>query len=221
MAGSQGGFARRASPHTRGWTRTAAEAGDPHVGFPAHAGMDPRPGPSTPRTRRIQGLDKGQPISYQRDMGSAQVLKRLTRDGWILRNVKGSHFHFTHPDEAGARDGTASAQGTSGPARCATYSGRPAGPGKGIDGVPDPVGRQRGRARATTSRFLTCRAASRAGDTLAEALGNAKEAVECHLEGMLMDGERIPQPSADIKVSKGQLVGIVPVDLATLQRAVA
>ena len=60
-----------------------------------------------------------------------------------------------------------------------------------------------------------------AGDTLAEALGNAKEAVECHLEGMLMDGERIPQPSANIKVSEGQLVGIVPVDLATLQRAVA
>ena len=60
-----------------------------------------------------------------------------------------------------------------------------------------------------------------AGDTLAEALGNAKEAVECHLEGMLMDGERIPRPSADIKVSEGQLVGIVAVDLAMLQRAVA
>ena len=60
-----------------------------------------------------------------------------------------------------------------------------------------------------------------AGDTLAGALANAKEAVECHLEGILMDGERIPQPSADIKVGADQLVGIVSVDLAALQRAVA
>ena len=50
---------------------------------------------------------------------------------------------------------------------------------------------------------------------------NAKEAVECHLEGILMDGERIPQPSADIKLGAGQLVGIVSVDLPALQRAVA
>ena len=60
-----------------------------------------------------------------------------------------------------------------------------------------------------------------AGDTLAEALANAKEAVECHLEGILMDGERIPQPSADVDVGAGQLVGVVAVDLRALQRAVA
>jgi len=60
-----------------------------------------------------------------------------------------------------------------------------------------------------------------AGDTLAGALTNAKEAIECHLEGILMDGERIPQPSPDIEVGTGQLVGIVSVDLAALQRAVA
>ena len=34
-------------------------------------------------------------------MGSAPILKRLTREGWILRNVKGSHFHFTHPTKPG------------------------------------------------------------------------------------------------------------------------
>jgi len=60
-----------------------------------------------------------------------------------------------------------------------------------------------------------------AGDTLTGALTNAKEAVECHLEGILMDGERVPQPSPDIEVATSQLVGIVSVDLAALQRAVA
>jgi len=33
-----------------------------------------------------------------------------------------------------------------------------------------------------------------AGETLDEALNESVEAIECHLEGMLMDGEEIPQP---------------------------
>lgn len=33
-----------------------------------------------------------------------------------------------------------------------------------------------------------------AGETLDEALNESVEAIECHLEGMLMDGEAIPQP---------------------------
>ena len=60
-----------------------------------------------------------------------------------------------------------------------------------------------------------------AGDTLADALRNAKEAVECHLEGMLMDGEQFPRASDNIQVGEGKLVGIVAIDLAALQRAVA
>lgn len=35
-----------------------------------------------------------------------------------------------------------------------------------------------------------------AGDTLEEAIDMAREAIECHLEGMLMDGETIPTPSS-------------------------
>ena len=31
------------------------------------------------------------------------------------------------------------------------------------------------------------------GDTADEALNNAIEAIECHIEGLLIDGERIPQ----------------------------
>ncbi len=60
-----------------------------------------------------------------------------------------------------------------------------------------------------------------AGDNLADALRNAKEAVECHLEGMLMDGEPLPRPSEDIEVGDGHRIGIVAVDLEVLQRAVA
>ena len=33
-----------------------------------------------------------------------------------------------------------------------------------------------------------------AGDTLDEALENAKEAIECHIEGLLMDEEFVPIP---------------------------
>ena len=28
-------------------------------------------------------------------------MRRLRRDGWVLRNVKGSHHHFTHPNKPG------------------------------------------------------------------------------------------------------------------------
>ncbi|MBN1314805.1 MAG: type II toxin-antitoxin system HicB family antitoxin [Anaerolineales bacterium] len=35
-----------------------------------------------------------------------------------------------------------------------------------------------------------------AGDTLDDALHNVVEAIECHIEGMLMDGESIPTPKS-------------------------
>ncbi len=35
-----------------------------------------------------------------------------------------------------------------------------------------------------------------AGDTLKEALENTKEAIECHIEGLLMDEEFLPIPQA-------------------------
>lgn len=34
------------------------------------------------------------------------------------------------------------------------------------------------------------------GDTLDEAIIQATEAIECHLEGMVLDGEAIPEPSS-------------------------
>lgn len=57
-----------------------------------------------------------------------------------------------------------------------------------------------------------------AGDTLAEALANAEEAVLCHLDGMIADGEPIPKPSADPPrdLPTGCMVAVVDVDLNKL-----
>lgn len=34
-------------------------------------------------------------------MSSAEVIKRLRREGWTLRNITGSHHHYTHPTKPG------------------------------------------------------------------------------------------------------------------------
>ena len=42
-----------------------------------------------------------------------------------------------------------------------------------------------------------------AGDTTDDALSNAIEAIECHIEGLLLDGEKFPCPTQlNITVSK-------------------
>lgn len=32
---------------------------------------------------------------------SAEIIKRLEGDGWVLARVKGSHHHFKHPTKPG------------------------------------------------------------------------------------------------------------------------
>lgn len=60
-----------------------------------------------------------------------------------------------------------------------------------------------------------------AGSTLEEALENAEEAIECHVEAMLADGEVLPVPSS-IEVYnkrvefKGGVWALVTVDLSKL-----
>lgn len=60
-----------------------------------------------------------------------------------------------------------------------------------------------------------------AGDTLDEAICNSKEAIECHLEGLLLDGDPIPEPKS-IETHKenpdyaGGTWAVVEVDLAKL-----
>ncbi|MCY3746991.1 MAG: type II toxin-antitoxin system HicA family toxin [Acidobacteria bacterium] len=34
-------------------------------------------------------------------MSSAEVIRRLSRDGWVLRNSRGSHHHYVHPTTSG------------------------------------------------------------------------------------------------------------------------
>jgi predicted RNase H-like HicB family nuclease len=60
-----------------------------------------------------------------------------------------------------------------------------------------------------------------AGETLDEALQEVTEAIECHLEGLLMDGESIPVPhSIEYYQNDSEYAGgiwaIVTVDLAKL-----
>lgn len=60
-----------------------------------------------------------------------------------------------------------------------------------------------------------------AGTTMEEALTNVVEAIECHLEGMLFDGETIPEAQPvelhqHNKVHKGGTWALVNVDLSRL-----
>jgi len=64
-----------------------------------------------------------------------------------------------------------------------------------------------------------------AGSTMDEALSNAREAIECHIEGLLMDGEPVPaigdieQHQAN-KEYKGGTWALVDVDLSRLDSKV-
>ena len=60
-----------------------------------------------------------------------------------------------------------------------------------------------------------------AGTTLDEAIENAREAIECHLEGLLLDGEPIPAPGniethQDNPDYAGGVWSVVDIDLARL-----
>ena len=34
-------------------------------------------------------------------MKSAEIIRKLKRDGWVIRNVRGSHHQFVHPGKPG------------------------------------------------------------------------------------------------------------------------
>lgn len=60
-----------------------------------------------------------------------------------------------------------------------------------------------------------------AGGTMEKALESAREAIACHLEGMLIDGEPVPNPrSIDSHKKnpeyKGGVWAVIPVDLSRL-----
>lgn len=60
-----------------------------------------------------------------------------------------------------------------------------------------------------------------AGNTIEEALSMAKEAIECHIEGMFMDGEAIPKSDPIEKhqmnpENAGGIWGIIEIDISQL-----
>jgi predicted RNase H-like HicB family nuclease len=61
-----------------------------------------------------------------------------------------------------------------------------------------------------------------AGDTMEDALTNAVEAIECHLEGLLLDGDEIPQAQpVEVHLKNRNFAGgtwaLVSVDLSKLR----
>lgn len=34
-------------------------------------------------------------------MNSKKLIKLIEADGWVFKNAKGSHYHFTHPKKKG------------------------------------------------------------------------------------------------------------------------
>ena len=60
-----------------------------------------------------------------------------------------------------------------------------------------------------------------AGETMDKALENVREAILCHVEGLLMDGEKIPSPLTvdkhqENKDFKGGVWAIISVDLSQI-----
>ena len=38
---------------------------------------------------------------YNTHVKSLEIIKRLKKDGWVLHNVRGSHYQFKHPVKTG------------------------------------------------------------------------------------------------------------------------
>lgn len=60
-----------------------------------------------------------------------------------------------------------------------------------------------------------------AGETMEEALENAREAILCHAEGLMMDGESVPSPASidshkNYELYKDGVWALVPVDLSKI-----
>ena len=99
VPGSRVWMGRGASPHTRGWTAVDLRPRHVHLGFPAHAGMDPEEGdtqsdyPRLPRTR-------GDGPSTLVPPGLLCTASPHTR-GWTLHGLTGGRGRAGFPAHAG------------------------------------------------------------------------------------------------------------------------
>ena len=98
----------RASPHTRGWTRSNGLARAPATGFPAHAGMDPPPawrGRPAARLPRTRGDGPGMiPAVQTLDQASPHTRGWTPACGFLLRRHRGFPAHAgMDPARSGSR----------------------------------------------------------------------------------------------------------------------
>jgi len=49
----------------------------------------------------LKTIDIAAAVCIIHTVDSREILRLLRRDGWVLRNVRGSHHQFTHPDKPG------------------------------------------------------------------------------------------------------------------------
>ena len=66
--------------------------------LPAARASRARPGRQDGDRRRETQSKK---VCIIRIMKSAEVIRRLKRDGWVFRNVRGSHHQCVHPEKPG------------------------------------------------------------------------------------------------------------------------
>ena len=153
-------------------------------------------------------------------MTSREVIRRLRRDGWVLRNVTGSHQHFVHSTKPGvvtvpftnkdidrhaAEHLPAGRMGLEDTAmRYAVVIHKDPGSSYGVT-VPDLPGCFSG------------------GETLDEAFDNARDGILGHIETLLMDGQPIPEgaPIEEHQANEDYrdgMWGFVDVDLAKVDR---
>jgi predicted RNase H-like HicB family nuclease len=102
-------------------------------------------------------------------MKSAEIIRRLKKYGLILHNVRGSHHQFKHPRKKGRSK-------------------------EEIMNYPVVIHKDKDSDYGVTVPDLP--GCFSAGESMEDALENAAEAILCHAEGMMMDGQPIPPPTS-------------------------
>jgi len=151
-------------------------------------------------------------------MTSKDIIKRLEAEGWVLSHAKGSHFQFTQPQKPG-RVTVPHPKKVYRSARYVIFTASLAGTGDPDMRYPVVIHKDKASDYGVTVPDLP--GCFSAGDTMEDALVNVVEAIECHLEGLLFDGEVIPEAqSVEVhqknKDFRGVTWALVNVDLSRL-----
>ena len=148
-------------------------------------------------------------------MRSRDVIKRLHADGWVLNHAKGSHHQYKHPFKPGKV--TVPHPNKDLPVGTLRNIYRQAG----HSDMRYPVVIHKDKSSDYGVTVPDLPGCFSAGDTLEDALTQAVEAIECHLEGLLLDGDEIPPvQSIETHLENRDFAGgtwaLVSVDLSRL-----